>query len=196
MKPKEHGTATHTFSVYTGKTSDQFLAFRARAVETRSRLERDLAANSPIDELIISFAGVEAMTNSYADELIGKFYVALAAGDAGVSTVGLAGLNEETRDAITVCLERRKLAAVDADLGILLGQTAAIEDTFACAQQLGDFRASDIAEEMGISLTNANNRLKRLADAGAVHRSASSPEHGGKEFTYRVSQHEAHAAGV
>lgn len=193
MKPKEHRTVTHVFSVHTGNTSDDFLAFRARALETRNRLDRDLASNSPIDELVIDFAGVEAMTNSYADELIGKFYVALAAGDAGVSTVGLAGLNEETRDAITVCLERRKLTAVDADRGTLLGQVKAIDETYSCALQLGEFRASDIAEQMDISLTNANNRLKRLAEAGAVHRSSSSPEHGGKEFTYRVSKYEAHA---
>lgn len=189
MKPKEHRTAPHVFYVHTGSSSDDFLAFRARAVETRNRLERELASNSPIDELIIDFARVEAMTNSYADELIGKFYVALAAGDAEVSTVGLASLNEETRDAITVCLERRKLAAVDADRDTLIGQVKAIDETYICALELGDFRASDIAEQMGISLTNANNRLKRLADAGAVHRNASSPEHGGKEFTYHVSKH-------
>jgi len=195
MKPKEHRTVPHIFSVHTGNTSDDFLAFRARAVETRNRLERDLASSSPIDELIISFAGVDAMTHSYADELIGKFYVTLAAGDAGVSTVGLADLNEETRDAITVCLERRKLAAVDADRGTLLGQIKAIDETYCCALQLGDFRASDIAEQMDISLTNANNRLKRLTDAGALHRNASSPEHGGKEFTYHVSKREVRTVG-
>lgn len=188
MKPKRTGPPTHTFSVATAK--NQFLAFRDRAAETRSRLEHDLAASAPIDELIIDFHGVEAMTNSFADELIGKFYVAFAAGDVAVSTVRLTGLNEETRDAISVCLERRKLAAVDSDNGALIGQAAAIEDTYSRAVQLGEFRAADIADSMQISLTNANNRLKRLVDAGALHRErVASPEHGGKEFTYRVPEY-------
>jgi len=185
MKPMHHGAPAHTFRV--ADKEHQFLAFRDEAAQKRNVLERELATKPEIAELVIDFRGVDAMTNSYADELIGKFYVTLAAGDAGVSTVELVGLSEETRDAITVCLERRKLAAVDADLGKLLGQSAAIDETYSCVVRLGEFRAGDVAESMGISLTNANNRLKRLAEAGAVHRErVASPEHGGREFNYRV----------
>ena len=191
MKPTKQAAPACTFIVH---DVDQrtFLAFRDIGAATRKRLEDELARCAPTDALVIDFRDIEAMSNSYADELIGKFYVALAAGDVAASTVRLAGLNEETRDAISVCLERRKLAAVDADLGTLIGQAAAIEDTYIRAVQLGEFRAGDIAEAMEISLTNANNRLKRLVDAGALHRErTSSPEHGGKEFTYRVPQLEA-----
>lgn len=191
MKPTKKIASTVTFIVY-DVDPRSFLAFRDVAARIRKRLEDELKNLAPVDTLVIDFQHVEAMSNSYADELIGKLYVALAAGDVAASTVSLTGLNDETRDAISVCLERRKLAAVDADQGILLGQVVALEDTYARALQLGEFRASDIAEAMEISLTNANNRLKRLAEAGALHRErASSPEHGGKEFTYRVPQLEA-----
>lgn len=186
MNPKYRETGL-TFSVTEGQTG-QFLVSRMHGAQARARLEHLLETTTSAGQLAIDFHDVEAMTNSYADELIGKFYVSLAAGDVAASRVLLVGLNEETRDAITICLERRKLAALDGDEDVLLGQAAAIEDTYAQARSLGEFKASALAEAMGITLTNANNRLKRLVEAGAIQRErADSPERGGKEFTYRVS---------
>ena len=91
MKPMHHGAPVHTFRV--ADKEHQFLAFRDEAAQKRNVLERELATKPEIAELVIDFRGVDAMTNSYADELIGKFYVTLAAGDAGVSTVELVGLS-------------------------------------------------------------------------------------------------------
>ncbi|MEV6192912.1 winged helix-turn-helix transcriptional regulator [Streptomyces sp. NPDC051920] len=52
-----------------------------------------------------------------------------------------------------------------------------------------EFRTAQLAETLGISLPNANNRLQRLVEAGALHRQrGSGPDRGGKEFTYRVSR--------
>lgn len=181
-----HGSAVvYTFHVATGE--HRFLAFRSAAAQNRYRLEGELTANPDVEEVLLDFRAVAAMTYGYADELVGRFYATLAAGDAGARAVGLTGLTAETRDAVVVCLERRKLAAVDAELGVLLGETAALDETYAFAVELGTFRAGDVAADMGISLPNANNRLKRLAAAGAVHRvRAASPAHGGKEFSYRM----------
>jgi predicted transcriptional regulator len=67
----------------------------------------------------------------------------------------------------------------------LLGDAAILADTYAATRRLGDFRAAQLAEELGISLPNANNRLKKLVEAGALYRErGSGPERGGKEFTY------------
>ncbi|CAL9677873.1 hypothetical protein SUDANB105_08184 (plasmid) [Streptomyces sp. enrichment culture] len=55
------------------------------------------------------------------------------------------------------------------------------------ARRLHDFRAAQPAEVLGISLPEADNRLKRLVEAGALRRErAAAPERGGKEFTYRL----------
>ncbi|MFB6753583.1 winged helix-turn-helix transcriptional regulator [Streptomyces sp. NPDC056353] len=182
MKPQKRETMLR-FPV---KEHGTFLATRAKGAETRKALEEQLAAAAPLALLIIDFGGVEAMTNSFVDEFLGKFYLLLAAGDIHTEGVYLAGLDEETRDGVTVCLERRKQIAVDGDIHELLGDTTLLADTYAEAHRLGDFRAAQLAEALGISLPNANNRLKRLVEAGALYRErGSGPDRGGKEYTYR-----------
>ncbi|WP_328674925.1 winged helix-turn-helix transcriptional regulator [Streptomyces sp. NBC_00343] len=182
MKPQKR----ETLLSYPVKEHGTFLATRAKGAETRQALEGQLVDAVPIALLIIDFGGVEAMTNSFVDEFLGKFYLLLAAGDIHADGVRLAGLDEETREGVTVCLERRKQIAVDGDTYELLGDAALLTDTYAQARQLGDFRAAQLAEALGISLPNANNRLKKLVEAGALYRErASGPDRGGKEYTYR-----------
>lgn len=174
---------------YTVKEHGAFLFARTVGADARRSLEEQVAANAPIALLTIDFGGVEAMTNSFVDEFLGKFYLSLAAGDLPASTVRLTGLNEETRDGVTVCLERRKQIAVDGDTNELLGDTALLSDTWATARRLGNFRAAQLADELTISLPNANNRLKKLVEAGALYRErGAGPERGGKEFTYRLAR--------
>ncbi|MCK2214051.1 MarR family transcriptional regulator [Actinomadura sp. ATCC 31491] len=127
------------------------------------------------------------MTNSFADELIGKLYTSLAASDVTSGGVQLLGMNEETRDAVTVCLERRKLVAVAGDEQRLLASDELLQATYAVARHLNQFRAADLASELAISLPNANNRLKRLLEAGALCRQPDPErERGGKQFTYQL----------
>ncbi|MFC1421294.1 hypothetical protein [Streptacidiphilus cavernicola] len=182
--------ASHTFTV---REHGTFLATRATGAAARTALAHQVESTAPVSVLTIDFTGTEAMTNSFTDEFLGKFYLSLAAGDVSVGGVELAGLNEETRDAVTVCLERRKQIAVDADTGELLGDAAFLIATYQYAQKLGSFRTATLAEALEISLPNANNRLKRLVEAGALRRDrAAGPERGGKEFAYRLP--EAHQA--
>lgn len=183
MKP----TKVHPSPTFPVCAQGTFLFARAAGAAARRALEDLLRTSAPVALLTIDFTGVEAMTNSFTDEFLCKFYVSVAAGDAAVQGVRLVGLNEETRDAVTVCLERRKQIAVDGDVGSLLGDTAVLAETYGHAQQLGTFRAATLAEALQISLPNANNRLKRLVGAGALKRErASGPESGGKEFAYAL----------
>ncbi|MEU3298066.1 DUF4325 domain-containing protein [Streptomyces longwoodensis] len=162
-----------------------FLSTRGTGAHKRGELESALRSAGPASILEIDFTGTEAMTHSFVDEFLGKLYVSLAAGDVQAAVVRLIGLNEETRESVAVCLERRKQFAVQGEDHTLLGETTVISDTYAEALKLGAFRAQELAEALGISVTNANNRLKRLVQAGALSRDrAPGPERGGKEFEY------------
>jgi hypothetical protein len=185
MKPPKQ-KASLTFAV---RDFGSFLFTRSKGITARNDLEDKLRNFGAVTLLTIDFTGVDAMTNSFTDEFLGKFYLSLAAGDSVADGVELDGLNEETRDAVTVCLERRKQIAVDAATHELLGDAAVLADTYQRARELGEFRASALSEALQISLPNANNRLKRLVEAGALRRERSTAlERGGKEFTYAVPQ--------
>ncbi|WP_328710942.1 STAS-like domain-containing protein [Microbispora hainanensis] len=159
---------------------------RAEGAELRQKLER--ALDSAENRLIVlDFTSVKAMTNSFADELVSKLYISLAGGALTSGGVQLIGLYEETRDAIVVCLERRKLIAVDGDEHVLLAAEDFLQKTYDEAMRLGTFIAADLAEALAISLPNANNRLKRLVDAGALVRIPDpGRERGGKQYSYSV----------
>ncbi|GAB2331355.1 hypothetical protein STREPTOSP366_65040 [Streptomyces variabilis] len=183
MKPQKR----ETLLTYPVKEHGTFLATRVKGAGARRALEEQLTAAARVALLTIDFGGVEAMTNSFVDEFLGKFYLLLAAGDVSADGVRLVGLDEETREGVAVCLERRKQVALDGDTHELLGDASILAGTYAEARRLGDFRAAELAEALGISLPNANNRLKRLVEAGALYRERSAgPERGGKEFAYRL----------
>ena len=183
MNPK-NSEAALTFDV--GRHGS-FLATRDSGAETRYELEARVRQAAPVAMLRSAFHGGEALTYSFAEELIGSVYVQLAAGDVQADGVELVGLNEETRDAVTVCLERRKRLAVDGDEQVLVGDATVLAETYDIVRRLEEFRATEVADALGISVPNANNRLKRLVEAGAIRRDRSTgPEHGGKEFVYSV----------
>ncbi len=168
-----------------------FLATRSKARQAREDLEGAIqVAAGPV--VTIDFGGVEAMTISFADEFLGKFYLALGAGDLMTAGVRLDGLNEETREAVAICLERRDLVALvlENDVPTLVGRTEPLLETFEAVLQLHEFRAVDLAAQLSITAQNANNRLKRLVDAAALQRrQAAVSNRGGKEFVYTHVAH-------
>jgi hypothetical protein len=166
-----------------------FLATRSTAKTARESLEAAVEARPPDTLIVIRFDDIEAMTISFADEFLGRFFITLASGHLIAGGVRLSGLNEETREAVSICLERRELLAVVVDAAelTLVGKAETLHQTFQTAVGLGDFRAADLAAALSITPQNANNRLKRLADAGAVQRrQAPVSNRGGKEFVYTV----------
>ena len=178
--------STLTFDVSRHGT---FLATRSSARTIREILEAKATALDPSDTVVVDFTGVEAMTISFADEFLGKFYTALAAGDIPAQVVLLRGLNDDTRETVTVCLQRRELvAAADGNGTVqLVAAPEFLVDTYHHAAALGTFRASDLSDRLGITPQNANNRLRRLTAAGALRRErVNMSERGGKEFVYTV----------
>lgn len=165
----------------------QFLATRSRGRAIREDLEDRITRQHP-DGVLINFAGVEAMTISFADEFLGRFYAALT---ADAPAILLLGLNDENVTTISICLERRDLAAAAIVDGkhALLGAPEHLIDTYRRALDHGTFSALDLSSELSISPQNMNNRLKRLVVAGAIQRRRVAASHGGKEFIYIVPSH-------
>lgn len=166
-----------------------YLATRAVAKLARESLEREAAAGAQGGEVLVDFAGVGAMTISFADEFLGKFYASVAAGDVAVSIVLLQGLNEETLETTQICLERRELmaATVDGERLQLLAAPEYLDETYRQAVALRRFRAAELSERLGVTLQNVNNRLKRLVSSGTLKREKSIPSNrGGKEFVYTI----------
>lgn len=169
----------------------QFLATRGKGRAAREELEDRIKQEHP-DGVLIDFTHVEAMTISFADEFLGRFYASLAAGDVLAGAVVLLGLNEENLETVRICLERRELAAAAVIEGrpALLSALEYLVETYDRALGRDTFSALDLSAELGISPQNMNNRLKRLVEARAIQRRRVTSDRGGKEFTYTAQLHE------
>lgn len=165
MKPEKITEAT-AFSV---RRYGAFLATRASGRAARNDLEEAALRCVPGSVLIVDFAGVDAMTISFTDEFLGRFYSSLGSSDPRLAGVLLDGLNDETAEAVSICLERRELVAatVSRTQPTLLGKADFLQGTYSEAVTLGTFSATEFATALQISPQNSNNRLKRLVDAGA-----------------------------
>ncbi len=162
-------------------------ATRGLGQDGRARLDDLLGERDDID-LVIDFAGVKVMNISFADEFLGKF---LASHDfsAKGTTVKVAGLNADNHFSVVVCVERRETQVVvlESDKRLVLAGDKMLAETFDQALALGKFKANDLAEAMSLTAQNANNRLKRLAQAGAIRKAqVTGSTHGGKEYMYEV----------
>lgn len=166
-----------------------FLATRDRGRRVREDIEQKLASVPAGEALSLDFAGVEGITVSFGDECIAKLILARASGDFVDRGLLVENPNEDVRETLETVLERRKLAAVvlghHGELEVL-GQHGWLPETVKVAQDLRSFRASELAERLGITPQAVNNRLKLLVACGAVVRERVVPEGGGKEFSYSV----------
>ncbi|MER7007490.1 hypothetical protein ABT297_31220 [Dactylosporangium sp. NPDC000555] len=190
MKPD--AATSFTFPV---RPHGKFLATREPAKLVLRELQDKIPANTYT--LVIDFTGVDAMTHSYCDEFLARYYATLASTgnnsdstDRSPATVLLTGLEEDVRETITICLERSDLIALEDRDGqpFVLAASAVLNETFEAARQLGTFTALQLAERMRVTAPNANNRLKRLVAARALLRRPGVAERGGKEFTYAVPE--------
>ena len=167
---------------------ERFLATRDRGRACRTSMEKTIRSAPSAHGLVIDFTGIEAMTISFADEFIGKFYAELASAADATMLVRLRGLGDETEETIRVCLERRdQISVVESGRGVvLLAAASHLVDTYERARSLAEFSALDLADALDVTAQNINNRLRRLVAAGALLRRRLPSGHGGKEFSYRT----------
>lgn len=162
-------------------------ATRSLGQEGRARLDDLLGEREDID-LVIDFAGVEVMNISFADEFLGKFLASHDFGAKGI-TLRITGLNADNYFSVVVCVERREAQAVvvEPDGKLSLVGDKILADTFATAAALQSFKANDLAVAMALTAQNANNRLKRLTQIGAVRKTqVTGSSHGGREYSYET----------
>lgn len=167
-----------------------FLATRERGRRVREDIERELARVDAGDTLVLDFSGVDGITVSFGDESIAKLVLARTAGDFTDRGFAIDGASEDVRETLETVLARRKLAAVNLRPSgevEVLGDQGWLPDTLRAALDLKCFRASELAERLGLTPQAANNRLKLLVASGAVARELVVPEGGGKEFSYKAA---------
>ena len=167
------------------------MSTRERGREVRQRLE-DLLRSAPVGEVVeIDLTAVEAMTVSFADELIGRLMTDRAAGEFQGQAIVIVGKGEDVRETVEAVLERRHTGALYRDQRAGAVETLAgppwFRRTVAEAQRLGRFSAMDLARQLDLTPQAANNRLKQLSASGAVVRERTVPAGGGKEFEYRTA---------
>lgn len=167
-----------------------FLATRERGRRVREDIEKKIASVTPGETLVMDFSNVEGITVSFGDECIAKLILARASGDFVDRGLVVEDANEDVRETIETVLARRKVAVIGiAATGEaeVLGEAGLLPETLKAVVQLRSFKATELAERLGITPQAANNRLKMLVASGAVARERAVPEGGGKEFTYKVT---------
>jgi hypothetical protein len=165
-------------------------ATRQRGEKERQLLEQLLRDSAPGDLVEVDLTALEAMSVSFADELIGRFLADRLSGDFQDRAVVIVGGSEDVRETLEAVLERRDAGALYRDqhgtVEALAGPSW-FRETVEQANDLREFSANDLAARLNKSPQAVNNRLKQLAASGAVLRERGVPQGGGKEFTYRAA---------
>ena len=116
-------------------------------------------------QVIVSLEGLEVLSTSFADEVIGRTLEALVAGLLGDRTMILRAPSPELADAVDVKLDRRKLAMLCLfdDCWELLGtHTPAMRETLDVIIAAGATTTRRIAEVLDIGLNASVNRVASL----------------------------------
>lgn len=177
---------THSVS-FSVSPLHKYPATRSLGQKGRAQLDDLLGEREGVD-LTIDFDGVEVMNMSFADEFLGKFLTSQDFSATG-TTVKVTGLNPDNRYSVVVCVERRdtQVVVLEDDGALVLVGDKILAQTFDQALKLGSFKANDLAHAMSLTSQNANNRLKRLAEAGALRKAqAAGSTRGGREFVYEI----------
>lgn len=164
-------------------------ATRERGAKVRQEIEALLRSAPPGQSCVLDFAGVEMISFSFADEVVGRLLSDRAAGSYGDRSVLVGGAGEDVRDPISRSLARRELlgAFLEKSEELTLTGPEHLRETFAAAVRLGEFSAPQIAEALRLRLPAANNRLRPLVAAGLLTRRPHIPVHGGHGFVYRLA---------
>lgn len=164
------------------------LTGRENAERARVAVERAIREQSPATPCALDFSGIEAISAPFVDEFLGKLLSGHLAGYYEDHPLLALNADPDVRETINVVLRARGLSMLyvsDSEVSLLGGERR-LEETLQAAAGLGRFRASQLAEVLGLTPQAANNRLKTLLRQGALLRARVVREGGGKEFEYEV----------
>lgn len=162
---------------------------RERGAKVRAEIVESLRGIDQDEPLLFDFEGVQLISFSFADEVVGRLVQDRAAGEIGERAIVVLNASDEIVHPIRSSMERRKLIVTHAtSQGVeMVGAAEHVQATFEAAQRKGKFRTAELAAELGISVPALNNRLKPLLAAGVLARQPSIPRAGGREYAYRVA---------
>lgn len=159
---------------------------RAKGVEVREQIEAMLSNMGEGEVLVLNIKDVEVMDFSFASEVFGKLLARMPTEYSGRYVV----LREPTE----YVKENLQAALVDMELAVLIirgkkwdvigkfGQ--ADRETLQALVQLGVATTSNLAKELGISITACSNRLKKLHELGLIRRERTTAPSGGEQYQY------------
>ncbi len=159
---------------------------RDQAERARSALQALLLKHRDDAEPVgIDAAGVRAMSFPFADGFFAPLLSGWVAGYYDEHPIVVFGANQDVSETIDAALRLRQMAVVSINEDTeLLGGEPALRETITAAARLGEFSASQLGDELGLTPQAANNRLKALLRMGALVRVAVRVPGGGREFRY------------
>lgn len=162
------------------------LVGRDRAEQARSALQALLSKHrDDADPVGIDLVGIRAMSFPFADSFFAPLLSGWVAGYYDEHPIVVFGANQDISETIDAALRLRQMAVVSVNENVeLLGGEPALRETIVVAARLGEFSASQLGMELGLSPQAANNRLKALLRLGALRRVPVVVQGGGREFRY------------
>lgn len=149
------------------------LGTRMEGEHARKQLVAMLRALPNDGQVRISLQGMDVLSTSFSDELIGKTLHRLVLGEFGDRTLILETPALDLADGIDVKLAQRQLSmlCLTEDAWHLIGsRSPAIEDTLRLIIDKSETTTKELASELGLQMNACVNRVARLAKLHLIHR--------------------------
>ncbi|GBD38169.1 hypothetical protein HRbin37_00414 [bacterium HR37] len=139
--------------------------------------------------LIVNLRGVKVLSGSFADEAVVIPYQRLVSGEYGEKNMLIECSNREVLEDLEAKLERRKLAMLglgkDSQWYVIGNLNKYLQETLEEIVKSKKVTAGELAQKLGISVTNCNNRLSKLYRLGLIKRERVNNVTGGILYFYR-----------
>ena len=149
------------------------LGTRLEGETARAKLAELMQSLPARGQARISLHGLDVLSTSFADEVIGKTYAQLIDGAFGDRSLVLETPTLDLADGIDVKLIQRQLAMLCRFNGRwrLIGlHTPSMSETLNRIHSHGVTTTKVLAEELGLQMSACVNRVTKLAKLGLVHR--------------------------
>ena len=149
------------------------LGTRMEGEQAREQLVALLRSLPDAGQVRISLEGIDVLSTSFSDELIGRTLHALTLGEFGNRTLILETPVLDLADGIDVKLAQRQLAMlclVEESWHLIGAQTPAMAETLGLIIDKGQTTAKELAGALGLQMNACVNRVARLAKLHLIRR--------------------------
>jgi len=149
------------------------LGTRLEGERARAELESLIESLPEEGQVRLLLDGLEVLSTSFADELVGKTYQRVVDGGFGDRTMVLDAPALELAEGVDVKLAQRKLAMLclhDGRWRLIGFHTPALAETLDLILEKRHTTARELADELGLQMSASVNRVARLADLRLVRR--------------------------